>query len=530
MKMKINEILKNSFYQLLAVYTLLIILISFNLFWKYSLQMSIFALVVAILGISIISKNSPKDTAPHLHKRLHLILFILAILIIIGFRFIPYVTQNSGQTIPLGYDAGIYKYGIESFNSQGFGVADWIKGAMTPGFLYLMFVLGGIFSIGSILTDLFILMSVILGVSIYFVTKEYFGKNTGLIAFLLYAISIIQFKVFTFMYYKNVIGLALALWAIYFLKKDKRILFILFGALTGIMHRPTFYILGLSYFLYAIFDSLKDKKFNYKRLIKNGITGIEVLILTSILYIGFFRQAIIPLINPVLQGFVNTGTAPGTFISFFQYQFSTLAYLPFALLGFFALLKQKKFNMIFFWTLICAMIVYFQFFFFNRFIIHLDIGLIVLAAVGFSTIIQHKKKFGVVILILMLFSAGFVALNEARDAKPLISESELNLIKELENTEKDAYVMVISSEYSPWVLGYSGRKTIAPGLFDENKWDEEQWNRFWISDDKQETIGLMSVYDTSKPIYLFAGNKAFDNPCFEIYNQDLNNKVYRYIC
>jgi hypothetical protein len=527
MKQHIKKTLQNSFYQLIAVYTLLIILISFNLFWKYSLQMSIFALVISILGISIISK--PTNSQSNLTSRyryLFYVLFALAIILIIGFRTLPYL----GNSIPLGYDTGIYKYGIETFAENGFQSADWVKGALTPGFLYLTNTLGLIFSTQTILTWIFILFNLALGLSIYYVTKEYFGKTTGLIAFLLYAVSIIQFKVFTFMYYKNIIGLALALWAIYFLKKDKRYLFILFGALTGAFHRPTFYIFGLSYLFYAFISplTLKPHKYDYKILVNNIIRGIMILVLTSILYLGFFKQAILPLITPVLQSFIDTGTASGTFINFFQYQFSTLAYLPFAILGFFALAKQRKFNMIFFWTLITAIIVYFQFFFFNRFIIHLDIALIILAALGFSVIIQHKKKFGVAILIIMLLSAGFVAFNQAKETKSPISQEQLDLIIEMDNLEADAYVMSISSEYSPWILGYSNRKTIAPGLFDENKWSEEEWNIFWTTDNKEQTMQLMSVYD--KPIYLFIGNRDFNNPCFETHIEQNNNKILKYTC
>ena len=409
---------------------------------------------------------------------------------------------------------------------------------MTPGFLYLTKTLTLIFSSQTTLTYGFIFFNLILGLSIYFVTKEYFGKQTGLIAFLLYAISIIQFRVFTFMYYKNIIGLSLALWAIYFLKKDKKYLFILFGALTGAFHRPTFYIFGLSYLLYVFIGPLATKphKYNYKILIDNIFRGIMILVLTSIFYFGFFRQAILPLISPVLQSFVQTGTSPGTFINFFTYQFSTLAYLPFAILGFFALFKQKKFNMIFFWSLVCAIIVYFQFFFFNRFIIMLDIGLIILSAVGFSIIIKNKKILGTTILIVMLVSAGFVAYNQANESRPLIDENELSVIEKLNDVEENAFVMSTSSIYSPWILGYSNRKTIAPGLFDYNQHGEDEWiNMFWTTNNINDVKSFLDVYE--KPLYIHIGQKQSDNlaqfsnsNCFSAYHQNLNNKIYKYVC
>jgi hypothetical protein len=509
-----KNIIKNSFYQLFAVYALLVLLLSLNLFWKYTLHFEIFAVILAVLGITTLSMAKEKEI--RMNKKLHYALFGLALILILVFRFIPYMDQS----IPLGYDAGIYKYGIEQFKAQGLGVENWVKGAITPGFLYLTYFLSSIFLVKSLLTDLFILVCLILGVSIYFFAKEYFNKETALIALLLYAVSIIQFKVFTFMYYKNILALIALLWALYFLRKDKRIWFIVFGALIGLFHRPTFFIFGLAY----IFFSIKG----YKKWRIHLVNGLAILALTAIGYIGFFEQAIFPLINPVLNSFIETGTAPGTFISFFQYQFSTLTYLPFAILGFFALAKNKKFNMLFFWALVTALIVYFQFFFFNRFIIHLDLALIVLAASGFYAIIQNKKKFGVVLLVVLLFSAGFVTFNEARNTTQGITQEQLVLIGELNNVEAGAYVMSVSSEYSPYVLGWGGRRTIAPGLFEENKWDEAGWQKFWITKDKRETIELMSIYE--KPLYLFVGDKPFNNNCFEEYMIKGQNKLLRYAC
>ena len=521
--MKIKNTLQNSFYQLLVIYTILVLLISLNLFWKYSLQMSIFAIIIAILGISTITKEKPTK-----HK-IHIWLFILAIITTIALRIIPYLNNS----IPLGYDTGIYKYVIES-NLGNLG--NFVLVSAEPAFLYLMAPLKLFFSSQTLLTYGFIAFCLLLGLSIYLVTKEYFNKTTAIIAFLIYSVSIIQFLTFGYMYYRNIIGLTLALFSIYFLKKSKNnpkliYLFILLGALTGATHRPTFYIFGLSYFAYALTSPYKDK-YNYKLLKQNIINGILILLIAGLFYLGRFRQALLILI-PVFQGFIQTGQSPGTFINFFTYQYSTLAYLPFALLGFFTLAKKKQFNIIFFWTIITAIIVYFQFFFFNRFIIHLDIALIILAAFGFSIIIKHKKKLGIIILIIMLSSAAFVTFNEAINTNSPITQPELQTIEYLQNTEENAFVMATSSTYSPWVLGYSNRKTIAPGLFDYNQHNEDQWNKFWTTNNINEIRTFLDVYE--KPLYIFIGQKQKDNlnqfnTCFQIYKKDLNNKIYKYTC
>jgi hypothetical protein len=534
-KQKIKQIFQNSFYQLLGIYALLTLLASLKLFFKYTLHFEVFALVLAVLGIFIVSGK--KET--RLNKKLHYFLFGLSIFLLVFFRVIPYV----GNNVPLGYDAGIYKYSIDNFNEKGFGCDEWIKGTLSPGFLYLMKFFGIFFSSDFIVKWLFIFFNALLGVSIYFFTKEYFNEKAGIIASLFYAVSAVQFKVFAFLYYKNIIALSLMLWSLYFLKKESPKGFIIFSALTGMMHLPTFFIFGLAYIAFTAC--------NYKHWKVNVLNGVLILALTLVSYTGFFREAVMPLIKPVAESFVEPGNAPGTFISFFTYQFSTLAYLPFAILGFFHLVKKKSgtekinfryaqkpkhapgfspwaFDMLFLWALINTVIVYFKFFFFNRFIIHLDIALIILASFGFCVLIESKKRLGMIVLALMLFSAGFVTFNEARNAKPWINQEQLELIKQLNKTEENAFVMALSSEYSPFVLAYSGRKTIAPGLFDEDKWNLEKWHRFWKTKDKNETIFLFSVYE--KPIYLFAGSKNFENPCFEKYLEKGNSKIYKYAC
>lgn len=545
-----KNILKNSFWQLIAIYSAIILVIALGFLGKYTLYFNILALIIAILGISIISKETPINSKINLKSsfsRFNLILFTVAIILILLFRILPYWNNS----IPIGYDAGIYKYGIEQFKQNGFQVQDWIKGSMSPLFLYLMYPLSFLFSTNLILTYLFIIFNLILGISIYFFTKEYFNvrnahkicisehpknltnnqdgffdKNTALIAILIYSVSIIQFKVFEFLYYKNIIALSLMLFSLYFLKKDRRACFIIFASLTGAMHLPTFYIFGLSYFFYAFISPINNKQYNLKLLKKNIINGLLIITLTLFFYLGFIHQAILPLISPLFSQFTQTGTASGTFLSFFQYQFLTLAYLPFAILGFFALAKNRKFNMLFFLALITASIVYFQLFFFNRFIIHLDILLIILASLGFSVIIENKKKLGIIILAIMLFSAGMMTFNESIKTKPGITQEQLTLIQQLHTTEQASTAISISSEYSPYVLAYSGRKTIAPGLFDTN-WTRAEWGQFWQGD-IAKTKELLSQY--SKPVYLFAGARSLNNSCFSLFLKEGDNKIYKYEC
>ena len=526
------KIIENSFYQLMVVYSLVVILIALGTVSRFALQFHIFAFIIALFGISIISKKELDDT--QLSKKLHYLLFTLAILFIIFLRFLPYLIN--GFDVPLGYDAGLYKYGIESDLDA---LDQWIlNGGMEPGFLYLMKPLTSVFSTDFILVWLLIAFSVILGVAIYLFSREYFNKEVALVALIIFALSLVQIKVFAFMYYKNIIGLSLMLFSLYFLRRyesNKKtlmlVLFIVLAGFLGAVHRPTFYIFGLSYFFYAFLSPWKDKKYDLKRMGISVLSGVIILIISSSFYIGEFWPAITSVLPYVGKSFISPGESPGTFISFINYQLSVLPYLVLSLIGLFYLIKKRQASYLVIWTLINLAIVYFQFFFFNRFIIHLDIALIILSAIGFALIFQDmsKRKLVSVLMIVLLVSAGFLAFKESVNAKPSINDEDLLLLKKIpEKVELDASIISISSQYSPFVLAYSERKTIAPGLFDENIWTEEQWDEFWESSDENETKELLSSYN--KPLYLFSGMKEFNNPCFEEFLVVNKSNLLKYVC
>ncbi|MCD4759906.1 EpsG family protein [archaeon] len=509
-----KTILNNTYLQLLTIYAIIIFLTTLGILNKFSLQFHIAAIIIAILGITTIKQNKLK-----INKKAHYIFLPLAILITLTLRVIPYINNK----IPLGYDAGIYKAIIEVNLTN---LPQWIFTGVTtePGFIYLTQVLKQFFTTDTILTSILILFTIILALAIYITTKEYTNKSTAILAIVIYSVSLIQFKTFWYMYYKNIIALALLLFSFYAHKKNKTKLFIILATLTGAIHRPTFYLLGLTFLIYTILN--KNKK-------QNIIKGIIILALTALFYLGRFSQEILIVFEPLIQGYTQPGQSPGTFIDFFTYQYSILPYLPLAILGLFYLIKNKQFNLITIYTMLSLAIVYFQFFFYNRFIIMLDIGLIILAAIGFSLLIQNKKRLGTIITILLLLSAGILATQEAINAKPLISEEELNTIQYLQNTEENAYVMSTTSIYSPYIIGYSNRKTIAPGLFDYNKHNQTQWATFWKTKNLKEIKKFLDEYN--KPLYIFIGQQQPDNlkqfkSCFTTYYAQKNNKIYQYTC
>ena len=476
---------------LILIYLILVVLSSFKVLPQNILIFGIAALIVSFL--LILSRREGKEI------KLSNSFLILAFLLIFLTRAIPYISND----IPIGYDAGIYKYSIENKID-----ADWEKSTFEPVFNLLMKTLNLIFPSTFILIFFLILFELLTGFSIYITVKEYFDKNTAILSTLLYSLSIIQFKAFTFLYYKNIIALSLLLLTFYFLKKTNYKAFTITAIILAGIHRPTFLIFAFSFLFHTFFNINKNFK-------KNFISGIIIIIGSLLLYIDKLKTTIVPGLTETFD------IGAGTFINLLTYKALILIYIPFLALGLYYIFQNKKYNILFIWFLINFFIVVFRLFFFNRYIIMLDLIAVIIIAIGLLEIVKDDRKIGILSILIIFFFLSYNVFGEALTVKPLISEQELNEIKELQKTEDEAFVMVTHKNYSPWILGYSERKTIAPGLFEYNKWNLQQWQDFWQSDSEKAKEMLK---DYERPLYIHAGNirtgmnmTKFEDSCFEDY-------------
>ena len=270
-----KEILKNSFYQLILLYSIVLFLISLGFLWKYSLQFHILAIVIGFFGFFLINKE---EVNKKINGFLEGFLIFFSLFLMLFFRLIPY----KNGSVPLGYDLGLYRYAI----LHGLEFKDlWIlSGGMEPGFLYLMEVLKIIFDVDFILKVVFLFFSLLLGISIWIYTKRSFGKLAGIISLVIYSLSVVQFKVFSFLYYKNVIALSLLFFSLFLLnlyEKKMRlrdlVLFVLVSGMIGAIHRPTFYLFGISFFLYSLIRPYKEGIYDFKEFGKMCIAGFLIL-------------------------------------------------------------------------------------------------------------------------------------------------------------------------------------------------------------------------------------------------------------
>jgi hypothetical protein len=75
------------------------------------------------------------------------------------------------------------------------------------------------------------------------------------------------------------------------------------------------------------------------------------------------------------------------------------------------------------------------------------------------------------------------------------------------NTEPDAYIFATSYD-APWVLGWSNREVIAPGLFNYKMYDKSEWLRFLGTKDVEFSNELLSAWDD--PVYIYYSVNYFN--------------------
>lgn len=492
-----RQILYDSFFQLLIVYAIVASLVTLDLL-DTILALQLGSIIIAVVGVLVLKEQT--DSLPSW-------LIYPALAVVAVTRIIPYV----GNTVPLGYDAGIYKYVFE------FHAAEWINAAHPP---LLKFLVAPFMLLGDwfVLVPLFIIIDIALCYVVYLCVKEWFGKDAGILAGIFFALSYTQFLAFWFLYYKNVVALLFMLLAWYVYKKVEKTslkysLFIVFGILVGGIHRPTFLVFMASLGLYIVAKFFEKKKTMY-----DVLSAVVIGVFTIMMYLPVLDSAILSF----LPGIATASIGAGTFVAAEFFFIYSISYLPFALLGLLWCIKNKQ-NSPFMWFIgITGLIVIAKLIFYNRFIIHLDLAMLIIAGVGASYVLQHKL--GKAALIMVVLISGYSIIHQAAADEPLISEEEWMFIKSIaDRTEQDAIIVSTHRHYSPWLLGYSGREVLAPKLFGD-RIPEEAWIGL-VSGDEEEIFSYLD--ELERPVYVYIGEKQnleIEHPCFE------GEQLLKYVC
>ncbi|MBN2880934.1 hypothetical protein JXM83_02670 [Candidatus Woesearchaeota archaeon] len=354
--------------------------------------------------------------------------------------------------VPLGYDPGWYKFVFDHPFAE-----NWVKSVFPLLFSLLGSFFSLIFGSANVVKWGIVILSVGLCYAFYYFLSKMFNNSVGVLSALLYSVSYTMYKVFWWNYIKNILGMILLLAALYFLlKKDSRILTVLFGGLLGGIHRPAALIFGVIYVAYFLYHRRKV-------VFVDGILIILLMLLFNIDRIPEFC------LGPFMGYVTSLGSSgSGTFFNLSTYVYYSLMYIPFVLIGAF-----YKRSLLVVGLLFTFITVVFELFFFNRFIIYLDFFMLIFAAIGIYYIIGNNRKLGLALFGYLLIVSGVNFYSGLIGDHALITSSEFDFISSLEG------VVVTTPTYATWVKGYSSATVYAPGMFDNNPFDRNSWLMFW---------------------------------------------------
>ena len=422
--------------------------------------------------------NKPREKST---KNIYSIFLFISIIFFFLFHLLPYLNNP----IPLGFDAGIYYYIIENYNDK----KDYLINQQEP----LLFYFAKIFKLIKIPTNLLIIffqivLSLILGISVFIFNQQTHNKDTAVIAFSLFLVSPV-FLLFSFYsYLKNLLALTFFIFSIKSLEKRNYLFLIIFLFLIAITHIYSFIFVFISLLIFFIIN--KDKKILF--------STIFVFLLSIIFYYD--------LIPIYLTSSLKIAKSSCYFLdikNYFIFSFPSLLILIFS----WRKLPKEK-NFVYFIFLFIFVLILFQKFCYERLIVFFDLLLIVLLSYSLS---KSKKIYFILIFLFYIILSFTISVN----AKPVVDVIEYKGLEELKRLEAgDNCLLLIDSNLAPYSINFFKGKIIAPGLSYPfyDRWTKKEWTIFLSTKDFHVAKNLLLKYkNICKNIYIFVSYSSSFN-------------------
>ena len=139
MEEKYKKIIETSYIQLAIIFTITVFLKEIGILSVSSIDFILFAFILPIFAIAALLRNKENE----MHRvRYATIIVLIIVLFVFAVRLIPY----SDNSVPLGYDPGIYKYAMDTYIGSLPQIPEgnlplWIKTTFEQGLLVLMDVM-----------------------------------------------------------------------------------------------------------------------------------------------------------------------------------------------------------------------------------------------------------------------------------------------------------------------------------------------------------------------------------------------------
>lgn len=449
--------------------------------------------------------------------------------------------------LPLGYDAGLYRY-LFIKHAQGF--PPFAIATMDPWALEHplgLFIFSSLFIKAGVPADWFIgwiwnLFPVILAVALAAIHAKRSGMLVGLFALIGAVLSIAYFDGFAAMYWKTFVSL---LWCVLtFSALEKRSWWaVLFGILAVATHQQTGLLFGLTLVTWIVLPLLSfaqsthgalSLSLNRKTLLYVFGAAVLMLLAGAAVYLPVWKEAVLPHL-PALLG--QTEAASGSFPPLSYYLHAQIILLAFGVYGFLQNVRSERWTPWQIAVLWSAIFVVLRLIFYRRFFLQLDFFLLPFAGIGMADL---WKRFSAVpqragILALILIQAGMTIHAITRHVALMDADTFADVVAAADVLPADATVIGLENDSTVLLRGWLPEVHVTgPGLF-EQVWTYEEWEEVLLGDNARRKELLRRLHD---PAYVFVtpyfrgyyGEYAeafLRDPCFQATD---NAAVLRVVC
>ncbi len=429
--------------------------------------------------------------------------------------------------VPLGYDAGIYRYLFVKYAGAWppFMLPDlepWAREHPLGLFVLTSVLMKLGLPVDWLIGWMWNCVPVVLACVLAWVAWREQGKAVGILTLLVALLSVAQFHAFQAMYWKTEMALLWFVLTLFFLERSP-LRAGLFGVATLATHHQTGLLLGLVLLTHGIILVVREG-WN-PRIRRFTFLGIAIALFGSALYAPVWQDAVMPHLARILArgADVPPGSFPGVRFAL------TSSGILFALgaVGFVWRFRTERFSpwhLAVVWSLLFVSL---QLFFHRRFLLHLDFFLLPFAAAGLAALWSAWKTrlaHGLLIASIAVQAISSVSAIAPRllpevlrvrmvdalpEIRPSLDGAIFAAIQRLPATlPEGAFVLALEPESAPWLRGWLPHERVAgPGVF-SSPWDYAGWERFLLGSalDRRELL-----WSLPRPLFLFV------SPAFRVY-------------
>ena len=431
--------------------------------------------------------------------------------LLLATRLLPFLRSS----IPLGYDAGLYR-GVQADviaalpSWPSFVERSWAN-VQPPGLFVLtdLLHLAG-WSTEALLWGLLVLVQIVFAAGMWLLARDLGGRAVANWTVLLVVLSSVQFLMFFEVYFKQAVGLAVLPYVFWCWRRESWLVVPL-GAFLAATHNMSFLLLGLvllSDLVLSATDGARPRlalrRYSYNVVAGGAIlfAGLLAYVLTPDAigtFVSFDPRQLLATFGP------GSAVGEGSFsVDASQYALLVCTLIPFAALTVARHWRDPALRLVLLWAMWSGAFAVLGLIFARRFVGFLDPAFLVLAAIAIGEVTAARTSIASrsFVAIAMASAAVFLVAAMGRSA-PLVHAAEL---RDLESTTQslpdDAYLMAISGTDASFVRGWGHRDTIAPGMFEHDRWTHAEWLTFWAPPTGQDRYDLLAEY-RDRPIYVF---------------------------